>query len=99
MSEARRALLQLLQLRALDLTEYVMLGFAGCGLTCPGGSERRDCPCTGPAECRLKEHPMFEKYKNRSDLASWVTAPPGGAMRIKVTVDGDGNVAWDTETI
>ncbi len=28
-----------------------------CGLTCLGGSERKECPCTGPSQCEMRKEP------------------------------------------
>lgn len=39
-----------------------------CGLTCLGGSERRECPCQGPWECQMRLRPEFEHKKREAAL-------------------------------
>jgi hypothetical protein len=34
-----------------------------CGLTCMGGSARKACPCAGPTDCAMREHPDFETQR------------------------------------
>lgn len=34
-----------------------------CGLTCMGGSEKKQCPCVGPNDCQMRGHPQFEAQR------------------------------------
>jgi hypothetical protein len=38
-----------------------------CGLTCMGGSERKECPCSGPRTCELRNHPEFDEARARAN--------------------------------
>lgn len=38
-----------------------------CGLTCFGGSEKRQCACPHPLKCELKEHPKFATYRSEAE--------------------------------
>lgn len=35
-----------------------------CALACVGGSERRQCPCDGPANCIMRNLPDFEERRD-----------------------------------
>lgn len=37
-----------------------------CGMTCLGGSERRECRCKGPSACEMQDHPNFEEEKRKA---------------------------------
>lgn len=39
-----------------------------CGLTCFGGSEKKLCKCTGPADCEMRHHLKFWYYRDKSIL-------------------------------
>ena len=38
-----------------------------CGLTCLGGSERKECPCDGPETCELLRDPEFQDARNQAN--------------------------------
>ena len=42
-----------------------------CGLTCMGGSEQKQCPCAGPKDCRMREHPAFEAQRKAANERLW----------------------------
>jgi hypothetical protein len=37
-----------------------------CGLTCWGGSERRQCKCRSPTDCEMKDLPGFEAARKEA---------------------------------
>ena len=37
-----------------------------CGMTCYGGSEQKECPCTGPATCELKDDPHYPAERGKA---------------------------------
>lgn len=37
-----------------------------CGLTCYGGSEHRECKCTGPHSCEMRLHLDFPTERSRA---------------------------------
>lgn len=34
-----------------------------CKMTCIGGSEVGECPCTHPKQCEISDHPEYEKAR------------------------------------
>lgn len=34
-----------------------------CAMTCVGGSERKECPCSYPGQCELQQHPQFAQAR------------------------------------
>lgn len=39
-----------------------------CGLTCMGGSEKRECACEHPNDCEMRTHPEFEEYHRQAGV-------------------------------
>lgn len=39
-----------------------------CGLTCLGGSDKRECMCSMPVECEMRKHPNFTHQRNEAKL-------------------------------
>jgi hypothetical protein len=42
-----------------DATKFLVW----CGLTCMGGSERKQCECTHPQQCHMRAHPDFDAQR------------------------------------
>jgi len=37
-----------------------------CGLTCLGGSEKKQCKCAGPQTCELRNDPRFKRWRHKA---------------------------------
>lgn len=56
-----------------------------CRLTCVGGSERGTCPCAGPTDCQMKDHPDFATWRKTPGRR-----PPGPRpTRYEIALESD----------
>lgn len=55
---------------------------AYCKMTCLGGSERGECPCSGPTDCELQHHPLYPEARRAASarMARWVASEFGAAI-------------------
>jgi hypothetical protein len=37
-----------------------------CGMTCYGGSEQKECDCSGPTDCQMQGHPHFKAQRDKA---------------------------------
>lgn len=60
-----------------------------CGLTCWGGSEKKQCECRGPADCEMKNKPGFEAA--RKEAKNRLLRVSGVAEALGLMFDREGN--------